>query len=173
MGGPDNSKLHVHAKPRTWRPAEDSSLDEISQECRNILLRAGELAHQQGHEFVGTEPVLVALLDDPRGRVAEICARLGVAAPALRADVVAVLRPGGPPQPGHATEPTPPLKQVLTAAGQEARELGQSDVRAEHLLLAMARQGAEGNSVAGVLLARRGVTWDKVRDALADTARGG
>jgi ATP-dependent Clp protease ATP-binding subunit ClpC len=148
-------------------------MDEISKECRNILLRAGELAHQQGHEFIGTEPVLIVLLDDPGGRVAEICARLGVAAPALRADVVAVLRPSGPPQPGRATEPTPPLKQVLTTAGQEARELGHSEVRAEHLLLAMTRQGADGNSVAGVLLARRGLTWDKVRDALADTTRGG
>src|SRR4051794_7622476 len=110
-------------------------MDKLSHECREILLRAGELAHQQGHEFIGTEPVLVALLDDPRGRVAEICARLGVAAPALRADVVAVLRPGGPPRAGCATEPTPPLEQVLRAAAQEARELGHSDVRAEHLLL--------------------------------------
>jgi ATP-dependent Clp protease ATP-binding subunit ClpC len=146
---------------------------ELSDQCRAILQRAGELAHQQGHEYIGTEPVLIALLDDPGGRVAEICARLGVAAPALRADVVAVLRPGGPPQTGRATEPTPPLKQVLEAAGREARELGHSDVRAEHLLLAMARQGADGNSVAGVLLARRGMTWDKVRDALADTASSG
>jgi ATP-dependent Clp protease ATP-binding subunit ClpA len=147
-------------------------MDELSNEYRDILRRAGELAHQQGHEYIGTEPVLLALLEDPHGRVAEICTRHGVAPSILRADVVAVLRPGGPPRPGHATEPTPPLKQVLMAAREEASALGHGEVRAEHLLLAMLRQGADGNSVAGVLLARRGLACGMVRDALIAGSHG-
>jgi ATP-dependent Clp protease ATP-binding subunit ClpC len=141
-------------------------MPEFSEACQHLFLRAGELAHERGHEYVGTEPLLLALLEDPAGRVAALCRRCGGEPDALRADVLGVLRSAGPPRPGGATEPTRPAREVLELARAEAESLGGPEVSAEHLLLGMLRQGAGGIGVAGVLLARRGLSWEAVRAAL-------
>src|SRR5258708_34860806 len=89
---------------------------EFSDECKRLFLRAGELAHERGHAYIGTEPLLLALLADPSGRVADLCRRCGAEPEALRADLLGLLRPGGPPLPGGGTEPTPPARDLLRRA---------------------------------------------------------
>jgi len=139
---------------------------EFSEECKSLFLRAGELAHERGHAYIGTETLLLALFEDPSGRVADLCRQRAAEPEAVRADLLGLLRPGGPPLSGGATEPTTPAREVLALAQAEAESLGGPEVSAEHLLLGMLRQGSDGIGVGGLVLTRRGLSWEAMRNAL-------
>ncbi len=139
---------------------------EFDDDCRRLFHRAEQLAGELGQRYVGSEPLLLALLDDPAGRAADICRRCGADPAALRADVLRVLRPDGPTAPGWGSEWTPPAREAWELARAEAEELGDREVRAEHLLLGMVRQGANGCGVAGYLLAQHGVGLSAAREAV-------
>ena len=57
-------------------------------------------------------------------------------------------------------------RRALFFARYEASKLGSKVIESEHLLLGMLRQGADGIGVGGVVLTRRGVSWEAVRKAL-------
>jgi ATP-dependent Clp protease ATP-binding subunit ClpC len=62
---------------------------------KNTLARAGELARARRHGYLGTEHLLLALLDDPEGIAGGVLHRLGYAA-AIRAEVVRIIESYGP-----------------------------------------------------------------------------
>jgi hypothetical protein len=76
----------------------DSTMDEeemttmvnaalpLTPRMQKTLVRASQIAEQRGHTCVGTEHVLLALLDDPRGIGGGVIHRMGVA-PAIRDEV--------------------------------------------------------------------------------------
>ncbi len=149
-------------------------MDYLSEECKSLLKTAGEKARELGHQFIGSEPVLMALLEEPTGLVARICTRNGISLEAIRSDARSVLRPGGPPLKDKVTKLTPPMQQTIELACKEAAAVGDHEVMAVHLLLAFLRQGADpmGIAVAGVLLTRNGLTWQMVRDSLNEPLGG-
>jgi len=135
-------------------------------ECQQLMLRAGHRAHALGHEYVGTEHLLLVMLDDGSGRIAELCRRYRVDPAALWADILRILKSGGPALAGREVVPSPPACEALELAQAEAEALEADEVRAEHLLLGMLRQGACGTGVAGVVLSRHGLELDAVREAV-------
>jgi ATP-dependent Clp protease ATP-binding subunit ClpC len=49
-----------------------------------VLLHAERIAQEHGHDYIGTEHLLLGLLSEPRGIAGQVLARLGVADDAAR-----------------------------------------------------------------------------------------
>jgi len=75
---------------------------DLTPRMRRTLERAREIAEANRQEVVGTEHVILALVDDPRGIAGQVMASLGFA-DAIREEVRRIIRsdgyntPGGPP----------------------------------------------------------------------------
>lgn len=74
----------------------------LTPRMQRILQRADGHARERGDDYVGTEHVLLAILDDPGGIASSVIARLGQT-DAIRAYLLAVLD-----SPSAAAGPTPP-----------------------------------------------------------------
>ncbi len=72
----------------------------LTPRMQRIMARADAHARSRDHDYVGTEHVLLAILDEPNGIASSIIARLGQT-DAIRADLLAILdSPGPKPEPG-------------------------------------------------------------------------
>ena len=117
------------------------------------------------------EPValLLALLDQTDGLVPEVLRKLGVDPASIRAETAREFE--ALPKLSYAAQPSPSnsLRKVLQNAEDEAKRFGDEYVSAEHLLLGIIDAPDSG---AARLLARFGVTKDRVYEALTQI-RGG
>jgi ATP-dependent Clp protease ATP-binding subunit ClpC len=112
--------------------------DRFTEQAQEVLRRAQELLLRLGQRELHTTHLLFALLDQPDGLVAQICARLGVDAAALANRVRTVIAS----QPGSAGSTntlyvTPRARRVLEAAIADANQRGDQYVGVEHLFLAL------------------------------------
>jgi ATP-dependent Clp protease ATP-binding subunit ClpB len=117
------------------------------------------------------EPIalLLALLDQSDGLVPQVLKRLGVDPAAVRAEVAAQVE--SLPKLSYAAQPAPSnsLRKALQSAEDEAKRLSDEYISTEHLLLGILDAPDSG---AAKLLARFGVTKDRVYEALTQI-RGG
>ena len=114
-----------------------------------------------GHNYVGTEHVLLGVLADPAALSVRVLAELGVPADDLRQAVIEAAVPRSPYGAVAADLPlTPRARRVLDLTRRESRRLGHNYVGTEHLLLAVA---AEQDGIGGRVLRERGVDVDRAR----------
>jgi hypothetical protein len=141
-------------------------------ECaqRAVLHARGE-AGRLGHDRIGTEHLLLALLRDQECLASVILGERGVEVETLRRRVEETAGPGqggGPPgedllEAVRDLPTTKPFTLVLGLAGREALELEQDRVGTEHLLLGLAR---EGDGVAARVLEDLGAGLLELREAV-------
>jgi hypothetical protein len=128
-------------------------------------------AGRLGHDRVGTEHLLLALLRDQGCLATTVLGERGVEVEALRRRVEETAGPGeGGGPTGEQDEPagyrlptTKPFSLVLGLAGREALELEHDRVGTEHLLLGLAR---EGDGVAARALEDLGAGLLQLREAV-------
>jgi hypothetical protein len=137
--------------PGRWAPAARHALDE-----------AGEQARRLGHNYVGTEHVLLGLTVATDGLAAHVLDDLAVTRERILAeDCVA---PHPEPRAYDSLGVLPRLKQAIEHAGRIAEALGHRVTNTEHLLAGIV---AVPDALAVEILRRLGVSSDDVRDALA------
>ena len=120
---------------------------------------AQEEARRLGHNFVGTEQVLLGLIGEGTGVAAKTLKSMGVTLKDARAEVEKIIGRGS----GFVAVEipfTPRAKRVLELSWDEARQLGHNYIGTEHLLLGLIR---EGEGVAARVLENLGVDLNKVR----------
>jgi ATP-dependent Clp protease ATP-binding subunit ClpC len=66
----------------------------LTPRMKETLTRAGRLARARGHDYLGTEHVILALLDDPAGIAGGVIHRLGYAG-AIRDEVIRIIESDG------------------------------------------------------------------------------
>jgi ATP-dependent Clp protease ATP-binding subunit ClpA len=119
-------------------------------------------AFRMSHEYIGTEHVLLGLLDE--GTACRILKDIGISAENVLSEVFRLVQYGPEllrvPQ---AMPWTPRSLNVLVYACQEADHDGQQFVRPEHLLLGAI---SEDEGVAGHVLRNLGLTPERVRSAI-------
>lgn len=121
-----------------------------SEQARDVLVAARAEAGALGHNHVGTEHLLLALCTCD-GLSAVALRRLGVDREAVRGHVEDILgRVDGDGSPNRPF--TPRTTKVMELAVREAARLEHSQVRTEHLLLALVR---EGEGLAPQILVKR------------------
>jgi ATP-dependent Clp protease ATP-binding subunit ClpA len=78
--------------------------ERFTGEARTVVVAAQEEARRLGHDFIGTEHVLISLLADPGGAIARALAEAGVDAEFVRADIVRRVGPHPPDLSAAAAE---------------------------------------------------------------------
>ena len=78
-----------------------------TERVKNTLRRAAELSRARGHGYLGTEHLILALIDDPDGIAGGVMERLGCAR-AVRDEVVRIMDSDGyPARPPSGTGSNP------------------------------------------------------------------
>lgn len=134
---------------RGWRrPRGKGRFAQFTARACNVMALAQEEAKRLGHDYIGTEHLLLGLLREEEGVAAKVLANLGMDLEAARNRVEHIIGRGQATNDGERSL-TPRLKRALELAGSEARDLDHRYLGTEHLLLGLLRE-AEGVA-AGVL----------------------
>jgi len=104
--------------------------------ARKVLLCAEQHARQLGHNYIGTEHILLGLIDTHNEIAAHALAALGVSAPAVGSHIARLVGQGDTRR-WRALGVAPRAKKTLELARGEASRLGHQQVGTEHLLLAL------------------------------------
>jgi hypothetical protein len=135
---------------------------------REVLRAAREEAARLGHDFVGTEHVLLAVLRLAEGAFGQFLRRLNLDSQTVRLEVErAVWRL---PMQAAAEEAafTPRACTALKLASREARKSNRSGISAEHIFLGLL---LERSGIAGQVLRKLGVKSKSTRAEISSQAR--
>ena len=133
--------------------------ERFTEKAIKVIMLAQEEARRLGHNFVGTEQVLLGLIGEGTGVAAKTLKSMGVTLKDARSEVEKIIGRGS----GFVAVEipfTPRAKRVLELSWDEARQLGHNYIGTEHLLLGLIR---EGEGVAARVLENLGVDLNKVR----------
>jgi ATP-dependent Clp protease ATP-binding subunit ClpC len=140
----------------------------FTDRTRRALQAAGDDAAALGHEYIGTEHILLALLRDRESAAVGLLTRLGSDLEAIRTMIEQTVKKGTSAVPAGAQRPyTSRVKKVLELAMVCAREDTRSPVGTQHLLLRLLR---EEKGIAAQVLVHSGVTLSRATAALGDVA---
>ncbi|MEM9905711.1 MAG: ATP-dependent Clp protease ATP-binding subunit [Cyanobacteria bacterium P01_D01_bin.44] len=124
-----------------------------------VIMQAQEEARRLGHNFVGSEQLLLGVIKEGSSIAARVLNDFGVNLADARTEVEAIIGRGSGNGPAEIPF-TPKVKQVFEQAFQEARKLDHPYIEPEHLLLSLT-QNTE--SVAYRVLTNLGVEPSKIR----------
>jgi ATP-dependent Clp protease ATP-binding subunit ClpB len=136
---------------------------KYTEKAQEALIGAQQIAEQMNHAQLEPEHLLTTLVEQAEGIVPGLLTKLGVD-PAELAVAVRALLARLPQAYGGQTVPSPRLKSVLDKAQAEAQRLKDDFVSTEHLFIGIASE--TGRSEAARLLQQRGITPDRIFDAL-------
>ena len=140
---------------------EEDLLVRYTARARVSVARAREEASELGHNYVGTEHLLLGILVDPDALSVKVVEALGVPPDELRAAVVEAAGPRTPYDPPAGEPPfTPRARRVLDLTRGESLRLGHNYVGTEHLLIALV---VEGDGIGSRVLRERGIDAERVR----------
>ena len=150
--------------------ADDHLLVRYTSRARASVARAREQALEMGHNYVGTEHLLLGVLVDPAALSVRVLAELGVPAEQLRQAVIETAVPRSSHGAVAADLPfTPRARRVLDLTRGESLRLGHDYVGTEHVLMALA---AEQDGIGGRVLREHGVDVDRARAAVIQALKG-
>ncbi len=133
--------------------------ERFTEKAIKVIMLAQEEARRLGHNFVGTEQILLGLIGEGTGVAAKVLKSLGVNLKDSRIEVEKIIGRGS----GFVAVEipfTPRAKRVLELSLEEARQLGHNYIGTEHLLLGLIR---EGEGVAARVLENLSIDLSKVR----------
>ncbi|MBR5985205.1 MAG: ATP-dependent Clp protease ATP-binding subunit [Clostridia bacterium] len=138
--------------------------------CNEHGNRALEYAQREaammGRAYIGTEHLLLGVLNDP-GKASIVLE--GISLEDARSEIIQLVGKGDDKvEPGNLSY-TIRSKTVMEASAREARELGQDYIDTEHILLALMRERA---GVAAHTLVRLGIDLNKAREELINALGG-
>ena len=135
-------------------------ISRFTERAQRALLSAQKEAAAMHRSAVGTEHLLLGVLRDP-GPAGSVFKELSI--DEVRRTVLSMVGEGEESGAVRSMTYLPRTKKVLEQSAKEARDLGQSYVGTEHLLLALMR---EREGVAAQALLRMGVNLNQAREDL-------
>ncbi|MBB5175014.1 ATP-dependent protease ATP-binding subunit ClpC [Texcoconibacillus texcoconensis] len=130
----------------------------FTERAQKVLALAQEEAMRLGHNNIGTEHVLLGLVNEGEGIAAKALSALGLESDKIQSEVESLI--GSSEAQVEQIHYTPRAKKVIELSMDEARKLGHSYVGTEHVLLGLIR---EGEGVAARVLNNLGVSLNKAR----------
>ncbi len=113
--------------------------DRLTERAREAIALGAEAALELGHNYVGTEHLLVGLIREGEGVAGKILEVNGLSEEKV-IDRIAAMTGTNEPIPMGQPEATPRTKRVFEHSYIEARRLGHNYIGTEHLLIAMLRE---------------------------------
>jgi ATP-dependent Clp protease ATP-binding subunit ClpA len=130
----------------------------FSEESRQILVGAQGQAEHAGSSYIGTEHMLLAMLQMESSAAYKILTKLGISSDVFASNVTAAVG-AVKLRRGRRLVPTMAVKRTVEVAFGEADRMNGKVVETAHLLMGLALQG-EG--VAAVVLGDMGVTAERI-----------
>jgi len=142
--------------------------ERFTDRARRVVVLAQEEARLLNHNYIGTEHILLGLLNEGEGIAAQALESLDINLASVRDEVVKIIGQGQQSPSGHIPF-TPRAKKVLELSLREALQLGHNYIGTEHILLGLIR---EGEGVAAQVLQQLGAELQKVRQTVIQLLSG-
>ena len=137
------------------------AMNNFTPRAQQVLVLAKREAKRFGHNYVGTEHLLLGLIKLGQGVAVAALQSMGLDLDTVRYEVEKHSGPSQDTQQEGDPPLTPRVKRVLALAAKEARALNYNYIGTEHLLLGLLR---EGDGVAAKILRNLNVDADAVRN---------
>jgi len=133
--------------------------ERFTERARKVVVKAQDEARFLKQNYIGTEHILLGLIDEKEGITAKVFQELGITINDIRAAIKDVITEGTSESYEHIPF-TPRAKKVLELSLREALQMGHNYIGTEHILLGLLR---EGEGVAARVLNSLGVTLNSVK----------
>ncbi|RZC63264.1 hypothetical protein C5167_025015 [Papaver somniferum] len=143
--------------------------ERLTEKGIKTIMLAQEEGRRLGHNFVGTEQILLGLIGEGSGIAAKVLKSMGINLKDARVEVEKFIGKGS----GFVAVEipfTPRAKRVLELSREEARQLGHDYIGTEHFLLGLLR---EGEGVGARVLENLGADPDNIRKQVIQMVNGG
>ncbi|CAA7056392.1 unnamed protein product [Microthlaspi erraticum] len=146
-------------KGRASRSVTKAMFERFTLEAIKVITLSQEEALRHGHNFVGTEQILLGLVGEGTGIAAKALKSMGINLKDARVEVEKIIGRGSGFVVAVEIPFTPRAKRVLELSLAEARQLGHNYINTEHLLLGLVRE----DGVAARVLENLGVEPSNIR----------
>jgi ATP-dependent Clp protease ATP-binding subunit ClpC len=143
-------------------------MEKFTDMANSAIIAAKKRATEYGHNYIGTEHILLGLTEIDQGVAAKALADLNVTTDLVDEKIKAILGPGdgSNPKPGF----TPRAKRVMEMSLKETLQNSKTLIGTEHILLAIIK---EGDGVAVKILADLGVDNNDILKKIRSYLNGG
>ena len=138
-------------------------MQRFTDDAQRVLSFAQEAALELGHDYVGTEHVLIGLIKVKNGVAAKALNELGLSAETIIEDVEEHIGRGN--KKASSVYMTPRVKHVLELAVEVANHMNHNYVGTEHILLGVL---SDGGGVAVGLLRNHNIRTNDIVDVIRD-----
>ncbi|NLS78107.1 MAG: ATP-dependent Clp protease ATP-binding subunit [Chloroflexi bacterium] len=133
--------------------------ERLTTRAKRSLALAQEEARLLGHNYIGTEHLLLGLIREKAGLASQVLTKFRVSEADVRIAIENTIGKGPYQTQGHI-DLSPRTQRVLELAVEEAGQLGHQYIGTEHLLLGLLR---EGGGIASGILEGLGVNLEGVQ----------
>jgi ATP-dependent Clp protease ATP-binding subunit ClpC len=138
-------------------------MNNFTPRAQQVLALSRKEADRFHHNYVGTEHLLLGLINLGQGVAVNVLQKMGLDLMTVRTAVEKQVGTGPESKPSGNIPYTPRVKKVLALAGKEAKALNHSYVGTEHILLGLLR---EGEGVAARVLKSLDVDIERCRNEI-------
>lgn len=114
--------------------------ERYTKQAENVLALAKEAASSCGHSYIGTEHLLVGLVEEKEGTAGRVLEEFGIQADKAMALIDKLIAPPGNTAVSQKPGFSPRTRRVLEGAYAEAESMRFEEVGTEHILLAMLKE---------------------------------
>ena len=118
-------------------PSPERSKMLFTDRARNVMVVANQEAQRLNHDYIGTEHILLGLVEESDSAGANVLKGLGADFPKVRVEVEKLIKSGPDKLTMEQRPQTPRAKMVLECAMDEANNLNHKYVGTQHLLLGL------------------------------------
>jgi len=139
--------------------------DRFTDRARKVMNLAKSEAQRLNHEYIGTEHILLGLVQEGSGVAANVLRNMGIDLKRIRAEIEKLVKGSSTVVPMGNLPFTPRAKKVLELSLEEASQLGHNYIGTEHLLLGLIK---ESEGIAARVLTNLGVKLEDVREEVLE-----
>ena len=131
----------------------------FTEKARIAINEAHDSACELGHNYIGSEHLLLGLIREGSGVAYKLLSGAGLTADGVKNKIAELTGAGAPFDKSSELPLTPRSKRILEMSAQEAMRLGHSYVGTEHILMAIIR---DGDGVAARILMSEGINLSRL-----------
>ncbi|MCK6446559.1 MAG: ATP-dependent Clp protease ATP-binding subunit [Planctomycetes bacterium] len=139
--------------------------DRFTDRAKKVMNLARQEAQRFNHEYLGTEHILLGLVQEGSGVAANVLKNMNIDLSKIRAEVEKIVKTGPSMVTMGQLPFTPRAKKVLELSMEEASNLGHNYIGTEHLLLGLIK---ENEGIAAQVLMNLGVKLEDVREEVLE-----
>ena len=141
----------------------------FTDRVKKVLQFSREESARLGHDYIGTEHLLLGLVKEGQGVAVAVLSNMGIQLDALKRSIEDAVQTSSGAMVLSDVPFTPMAKQVLEIAAQEAREMNNNYIGTEHLLLALTKNK---NGIAAQILSVFGTDYKSVKEEVMSVLSG-